>query len=160
MSAVKNKTQTDGRKIIARNKQAFRNYFISDRIEAGLVLVGSEVKSLRDGRANLSDAYAEIRAGEMWLISCHISTYPYATHFNHEPRRDRKLLLHRAQIQKLAVKIQERGYTFVPLEIYFSNGRVKVELGLGKGKKLHDKREAVRDRDIARDMAQQRRHDG
>lgn len=143
------------RKVIARNKQAYRNYAISDRFEAGLVLQGSEVKSLRDGGANLSDAYAEVRGSEIWLISSHISPYPYATHVNHEPRRERKLLLHKKEIRRLAIKIDERGFTLVALEIYFTRGRAKIELGLGKGKKLHDKRAAVRDRDVARDMEQE-----
>lgn len=143
------------RKVIARNKQAFRNYAISDRFEAGLVLQGSEVKSLRDGRVNLNDAYAEVRSGEIWLISSHISPYPKATHVNHEPRRERKLLLHKKEIRRLAIKIDERGFALVPLEIYFSRGRAKVELGLGKGKRQHDKRAALRDRDVAREMEQE-----
>lgn len=156
MSSTRGKISSKaGRKVMARNKQAFRNYFISDRYEAGMVLLGSEVKSLRDGRANLNDAYAEMRAGEIWLVSSHISAYPYATHCNHEPRRERKLLLHKDQIRRLSIKMQERGFTLVPLEIYFVGGRAKVELGLAKGKKLHDKRDAVRDRDVAREMAQE-----
>jgi SsrA-binding protein len=153
MSKSKRKeAEAPGRKAIARNKQAFRNYFISDRFEAGMVLLGSEVKSLRDGRATMSDAYAEIRNGEVWLINLNISPYPYATHVNHEPRRERKLLLHGEEIRKLAIKTLERGFTLVPLQLYFRAGRAKVELGLGKGKQLHDKRDAVRERDLSREM--------
>jgi SsrA-binding protein len=153
MGKKKTKTQSQpGRKVVTRNKQAFRNYFISDRMEAGLVLLGSEVKSLRDGRVNLGDAYAEVRAGEVFLVKCHISPFPQASYNNHEPLRERKLLLHKREIHKLGIKLNERGFTLVPLEIYFREGRAKIELGLGKGKKLHDKRESVRDRDIKRDM--------
>jgi SsrA-binding protein len=144
-----------GRKVIARNKQAFRDYFISDRYEAGLALLGSEVKSLRGGHANLNDAYAEIREGEVWLVNAHINPYSHATHVNHEPRRPRKLLLHRDEIRRLATKIQERGFTLVPLELYFTSGRAKVEVGLAKGKRQHDKRAAVRDRDVRREMEQE-----
>lgn len=142
------------RKVIARNKQAFHEYFITDRYEAGLVLVGSEVKSLRDGRISLGDAYAEIREGEAWLVNAHIGAYPYATHVQHTPLRERKLLLHRSELEKLMVKSLERGFTIVPLEIYFVRGRAKVELGLAKGKKLHDKRDAARERDARRDIEQ------
>jgi SsrA-binding protein len=141
------------RKIICRNKRAFRDYFITDRVEAGLVLVGSEVKSLRDGRASLGEAcYAEVRDGEMFLVGCHIAEYPWANQLNHEPLRTRKLLLRRSEIRKLAVKLVERGFTLVPLELYFRRGRVKVELGLAKGKRQYDKRDAVRKRDLERDL--------
>ncbi|MCA9664643.1 MAG: SsrA-binding protein SmpB [Myxococcales bacterium] len=142
----------DGRKIIARNKRAFRDFHISDRYEAGMVLLGSEVKSLREGRASFADGFAEIVGDEIFLVSFHISEYPQGgPHFNHDPKRRRKLLLHRFEIDKLKIKLLERGFTLVPLEIYFKRGKAKIELGLGKGKKLHDKREAVKERDQARE---------
>ena len=155
----KAKADTSGRKIIARNKRAFRDYFITDRYEAGLVLLGSEVKSLRDGRANIGDAYAEIKGGEVFLVSSHITEYPQATHENHEPRRTRKLLLNRSEIKKLMIKLLERGFTLVPLDLYFYKGRAKIELGLAKGKHQYDKRHAMRDRDQQRDeeVAERRR---
>lgn len=148
----KSPTNKAEKKTIATNKAAFRDYEISERYEAGVVLTGSEVKSLRDGRVNFGDAYALVRDEEVFLVALHISPYPYATHFNHEPLRERKLLLHRQEIHKLNVKTRERGFTLVPLTIYFSKGRVKVELGLAKGRKAHDKREVIRERDIRRDM--------
>jgi SsrA-binding protein len=137
-----------GTKVICKNRRAFHDYLISDRHEAGIMLVGSEVKSLREGRANLLDAYAEIRGGEIFLVGCHISEYPWANQFNHPPMRERKLLMHKAEIRKLAVKLHERGYTLVPLQLYFKQGKVKVELGLAKGKRQYDKREAVKKRDL------------
>jgi len=141
------------RKAICRNKRAFRDYFITDRVEAGVVLLGSEVKSLRDGRASLRDSsYAEIRHGELFLVNCHIAEYPWSNQFNHEPLRPRKLLMHRAEIRRLAVKLLERGFTLVPLQLYFHRGRVKVELGLAKGKRQYDKRDTVQKRDMARDL--------
>lgn len=149
---AKAKENQPGHKMIARNKQAFRNYFIDDRHEAGISLLGSEVKSLREGRVNLGDSYADIRNGELFLVKCHISPYPQASYNNHEPMRERKLLMHKKEILRLGIKLNERGYTLVPLSLYFKEGRVKVELGLGKGKKLHDKRDTVRDRDVKRDM--------
>ena len=141
------------RKTICRNKRAFRDYFISDRVEAGLVLLGSEVKSLRDGRASLGEScYAEMKRGEMFLVGCHIAEYPWANQFNHDPLRTRKLLLRRSEIRKLAVKLIERGFTLVPLELYFRRGKAKVELGLAKGKRQYDKRDTVRRRDLERDL--------
>jgi SsrA-binding protein len=137
---------------ICKNKRAFRDYTISDTVEAGIALEGSEVKSLRDGRASLGDAYAEVRGGEIFLVGCHISLYPFANRFNHLPMRDRKLLLHKREIRRLGVKTQERGFTLVPLQLYFKGAKVKVELGLAKGKRLYDKRETVKKRDIERDL--------
>ena len=142
------------RKTICRNKRAFHDYHIEAKHEAGLVLLGSEVKSLREGAAHLSDAYAEIREGELYLVNAHIAPYRYAHQFNHDPRRLRKLLMHAHEIRRLGVKIIERGFTLIPLELYFSQGKAKVELGLAKGKRQHDKREAVRQRDLRRE-----RHD-
>ena len=155
---AKGKKQQSGkapsdRKIICRNKRAFRDYYITDRVEAGLVLLGSEVKSLREGRASLGEGcYAETRGGEMFLVGCHIAEYPWANQFNHEPLRERKLLLHGREIRKLTVKLVERGFTLVPLQLYFRRGRVKIELGLAKGKRQYDKRASVKDRDLDRDL--------
>jgi len=143
---------TDGRKIICKNRRAYRDYFIVDTFEAGIVLLGSETKSLREGRASLGDAYAEVRGAEIFLVGCHIAEYPWANQFNHAPLRVRKLLMHRAEIKRLTVKLDERGFTLVPLQLYFVRGRVKVQLGLAKGKKLYDKREAVRQRDLDREQ--------
>jgi len=126
------------------NRQARHNYFIDATYEAGLVLVGSEVKSLRDGKANLSDSYAQIRKGEAFLINSHISPYAGANQFNHEPTRTRKLLLHAREIARLTGKTKERGLTLIPLRLYFKHGRAKVEIALARGKKLYDKRETLR----------------
>jgi SsrA-binding protein len=145
-----------GIKIVAKNKRAYRDYTITDTYEAGLVLLGSEVKSLREGRASMSsDAYAEVRQGELFLVGCHIAEYSWANQFNHAPLRDRKLLMHKAEIRKVAVKLVERGFTLVPLSLYFKHGRAKVELGLAKGKRQVDKRATVRQRDQLRDLDQE-----
>src|SRR5262245_23754019 len=133
-----------GEKTICVNRQARHNYFIDETYEAGLVLVGSEVKSLRDGKANLTDSYAQIRKGEAFLVNTHISPYAGANRFNHEPTRTRKLLLHRREIERLTGKTKERGLTLIPLKLYFKGGRAKVELGLARGKKLYDKRETLK----------------
>lgn len=140
-----------GVKLVCKNRRALHDYEISDRFEAGLVLLGSEVKSLREGGASLSDAYAEIRDGELFLVGCHIAEYPWANRFNHQPRRDRKLLMHGAEIRRLAVKLAERGYTLIPLQLYFKEGRAKVELGLARGKRQFDKRETARRRELERE---------
>jgi SsrA-binding protein len=137
---------------IAVNRRAFHDYFIDERYEAGLVLVGSEVKSLRAGRANLKDAYARFFGEELFLVGSHISPYAPASQFGHDPVRSRKLLLHKKEIERLRGKIQERGLTLVPLRLYWSKGRAKAELGLGRGKKLHDKRETIRARTERREM--------
>jgi SsrA-binding protein len=146
---------------ISVNRRAFHDYFIDERYEAGLVLVGSEVKSLRAGRANLKDAYARFFGDELYLVGAHVSPYAPASQFGHEPTRHRKLLLHKKEIERLRGKIQERGLTLVPLRLYWSKGRAKAELGLGRGKKFHDKREAIRERterrEIDRAMAAGRR---
>lgn len=138
--------------IITVNKKASFKYHLVDRFEAGLVLTGSEVKSLRDKKANLTDSYAIIKKGEAWLINSHISPYSHAKYANHEPRRDRKLLLHKKEIKKLTGSLNEKGLTLVPLKLYFKEGRAKVELALGKGKKLFDKRETIRQRESDRAM--------
>ena len=145
------KKDDQSRSVVCRNRRAQHDYFILERVEAGLVLQGSEVKSLRDGRANLADAYAVIEAGEAYLVNLHISPWPNAPFFNHNPLRKRKLLLHAKQISKLQLKIEQRGLALVALSIYFSeSNRAKVELGLVRGKRKYDKREAIRKRDEQR----------
>ena len=139
-------------KLIARNKKARFNYELGERFEAGLVLTGSEVKSLRMGKANLTDSYAKLKNGEAWLVGCHISPYPYASYDNHQPERPRKLLLHKRELRKLAGKIKEQGMSLIPLALYFRRGKAKVELALAKGKKLHDKRQLIKKRDQQREM--------
>ncbi|ADK86512.1 SsrA-binding protein [Desulfarculus baarsii DSM 2075] len=141
-----------GVKIIAVNRKARFNYELGDRFEAGMVLTGTEVKSLRLGKASLVDAYAKIKNGELWLVNCQIQAYPFAYYDNHEPTRQRKLLLHKREIAKLASKTQEQGNSLIPLALYFKNGRAKVELALAKGKKLHDKRASIKERDQQREM--------
>lgn len=131
---------------ISVNRRAFHDYHVDERYEAGLVLTGSEVKSLRDGRANLRDAYARFFGEELFLVGAHISPYGPASQFGHDPTRHRKLLLHRREIERLRGKIKERGLTLVPLRLYWQKGRAKAELGLARGKKLHDKRAAIRER--------------
>src|SRR4029453_10023467 len=125
---------------------------MEETFEAGIVLVGSEVKALREGKANLKDSYGRIEHDEVWLWNAHISPYGPASQFGHEPTRSRKLLLHRSEIARLNGKVKERGLTLVPLRLYFKNGRAKVELGLARGKKQHDKREAIKEREIRREM--------
>lgn len=141
-----------GIKIICENRKARFNYEILEKFEAGLVLVGSEVKSLRAGKANLSDSYAAVTKNELWLINSHIDKYPAANQFNHEERRERKILMHRREIDRLRGKIQEKGLTMIPLSLYFKEGRVKVGLGLGRGKKAHDKRETKKRREVDREL--------
>jgi len=136
--------KSPGEKNVCLNRLARFNYFIDETYEAGLVLVGSEVKSLRDGKANLKDSYARIQKGEAFLINAHVSAYPGANQFNHDPTRARKLLLHQREIERLTGKTKERGFTLIPLRLYFKNGKAKVELGLARGKKLYDKRETLR----------------
>lgn len=139
-------------KIIARNKKAYFNYFIEKDYEAGIVLQGTEVKSLRGGRANLKDSYAKIIDGEVFIYQMNISPYPFAFYDNHEPRRRRKLLLHKAEIKKLYGKVNEKGYALVPLSIYFKKGKVKLKIALARGKRSPDKRQTIRQRDEKRDM--------
>lgn len=138
--------------VICRNRRARRDYHIEDTLEAGLVLEGTEVKSLRQGKADLKDSYAAYRDGEMFLVGAHIAAYDRATHFNHDPVRDRKLLLAKRAIIRLGVKLRERGYTLVPLEIYFRDGWAKVLLGLAKGRRQYDHRDAIRAREQRREM--------
>ena len=141
-----------GTKIIARNKRARHDYAIEDVVEAGLVLTGTEVKSLRAGRASLTDGFGLITDSEAWLHGVHIPEYTQGTWTNHEPRRIRKLLLHRKEIERLARSTQERGLTLVPLSLYFKDGKAKIELGLGRGKRSYDKRRDLAKRDAAREV--------
>lgn len=144
-------------KIIAENRKARHDYFIEDQIEAGMVLTGTEVKSLRQGRANLKDSYARIKRGEVYVHQMHISPYPFAYYNNHEPLRIRKLLMHKHEIKQLYGKINERGYALIPLRLYFREGKVKLLLALAKGKRKYDKRESIRRRDEKRDLDRQRK---
>ena len=141
-----------GIKIVARNRKARHEYELLEKVEAGLVLTGTEVKSLRNGKANLEDAYAEIDKGEVWLLGCDIPEYLQANRMNHVPKRRRKLLLHRREIAKLDSKSGEKGLTLVPLSIYFKKGIAKVELSVARGRKTYDKREAIKKQDAKRDI--------
>ena len=140
-----------GKKIAIQNRRARHEYFVEDRVEAGLVLSGTEVKSLRKGRGNLQDSYIQIREGEAFVLGFHISPYEQGNIFNKDPLRVKKLLLHKAEIGKLAGKMAEKGYTLVPLQVYFKNGRVKVEVGVARGKKLYDKRDDIAKKDQRRE---------
>ncbi len=144
-------------KIIAQNRKARYDYFIEDELEAGLVLKGTEVKSLRLGRAHLKDAYARVKDGEVYVYQMHIGPYPFAYYDNHDPLRPRKLLLHKREIKRLYGKVNEKGFTLVPLKIYFKDGKVKITLALVRGKRKYDKREAIRRRDEKREMDRTRR---
>ncbi len=155
------KTNADGTVNVCRNRRALHDYEITDRIECGIVLVGTEVKSLRDGHANLEDAYARIDLGEVFLIGAEIPEYLFGNRANHKPKRTRKLLLHRREIAKFACKAEEKGLTLVPLRLYFKDGKAKVELAVAKGKQAHDKRESLKTanakRDIDRALASRRK---
>jgi SsrA-binding protein len=138
--------------VIARNRRARHDYHLEDTVEGGLVLTGTEVKSLREGRASLTDGFAQIEDGEVWLHGVHIPEYTQGTWTNHEPRRPRKVLMHRKEIDRFASKVAERGLTIIPLELYFKDGRVKVELALARGKRSYDKRHDLAERDAAREV--------
>jgi SsrA-binding protein len=140
-------------KIICNNKKAYHEYFIEEKFEAGMVLTGTEVKSIRMGKANLNDSFALVRGGEAFLNNLHISPYDFGNRENHDPDRMRKLLLHKKEITKLFSRIREQGYSLVPLRLYFKNGLVKVEMGLAKGKKLYDKRQDLKQKDQKLEMA-------
>jgi SsrA-binding protein len=142
----------DGLKVACTNKKARRDYLIEDTVEAGIVLWGNEVKSLRDARATITDAYARFSNGEVWLSGLHISPYKHANAIEQDPDRERKLLLHASEIKKLSIKVEQRGYTLVPLRVYFKRGYAKVELGLGRGKHSYDKRQDLKNKDAQRDM--------
>lgn len=152
MAKKKPDAKADGIKVISRNRKAFHEYEVFDRIEAGLALVGTEVKSLRAGYGNLDGAYAKLEDGELWLIGSEIPEYEMGNRLNHKPKRTRKLLLHRREIDKFAGKASQQGFTLVPLQIYFKDGRAKVELGVAKGKQVHDKRESKKKAEAEREM--------
>ncbi|WP_022931502.1 SsrA-binding protein SmpB [Treponema bryantii] len=142
----------DGRKIIAENRKARFDYFIEDTYECGIVLEGTEVKSVKNGNISFPDAFAEITNGEVWVKNFHISEYSFSSIFNHDPDRPKKLLLHADEIKRLTRRVDEKGCTLIPLDFYLKNGRVKVTLGVCKGKKMYDKRAAIKDRDVQRDI--------
>lgn len=141
------------KKTITTNRKALHNYFVDEEYEAGIVLLGTEVKSLREGRVQLTDAYARFEDNELWLVNAHISPYSHGTHENHEPERPRKLLMHRRELNRLRNKVETAGFTLIPLELYFNGSNVKARIGLCRGKKLFDKRETIRKREAARDIA-------
>ncbi len=139
-------------KIVAENKKARHNYFIEDTFEAGMVLLGTEVKSLRLGKINLKDSYAKIKRGEVYVHQMHIGVYPFASYYNHDPLRIRKLLLHKYEIKKLYGKVNEKGFSLIPLKLYFQNGKAKLSIAIARGKRKYDKRQAIRERDEKRDL--------
>jgi SsrA-binding protein len=143
----------DKERDVAVNRRAYHDYFIDDKLEAGIMLTGTEVKSVRNGRTNLRDGFVRIDGNEAWLENVHISPYAQANLMNHEPMRPRKLLLHRKEIASLIGKVRQKGYTLIPLRVYFARNRAKVEVGLARGKKQYDKREAIAERDAKRDIA-------
>lgn len=142
----------EGLRIICRNKRAFHEYEVMDQLECGIVLVGTEVKSLRDGQCLLDEAYAKIEDDELWLIGCEIPEYAMGNRLNHKPKRARKLLLHRRELEKFAGKASQKGFTLVPLRMYFKEGRAKVEIAVGRGKQMHDKRQALKKSDAQREI--------
>jgi SsrA-binding protein len=148
----------EGSKIIAVNRKARFDYAVDDTYECGIVLLGTEVKSFRDGKISFPDAWAEVINGEIWLRSLRIAENPFSSLFNHDPDRNKKLLLHREEIKRIARRVDEKGYTLIPLSFYFKKGRVKVELGLCKGKKSYDKRADIRERDIKREVSREFRN--
>jgi SsrA-binding protein len=149
---ARNDKQEEGIQVICRNKRAFHEYEVHDRLECGVVLTGTEVKSLRDGSASLEDAYAKLEDGEVWLLGSDIPEYTMGNRMNHKPKRPRKLLLHRREIDKFAGKATQRGFTLVPLRLYFKDGRAKVELAVCRGKAQHDKRQAQKKADAQREI--------
>ena len=147
-----------GEKLVAANRKAFHDYFILEKLEVGIALLGTEVKAIREGRLNLKDSYALVQSGEAFLFNCHISPYSHGNRENHDPTRSRKLLLHQKEIRKLIGKTQEKGLTLVPLRVYLKRGRVKVELGVARGKKLIDKRETERRKEADREAKSAMKH--
>ena len=142
-----------GIKIISENRKAFHNYYVEEKFEAGLVLKGTEVKSLREGKANLQDSYGLLKGGELYLLNCHIPPYKLGNRENHDPLRTRKLLLNRSELSKLWGKLETEGYSVIPLKLYFRKGLVKIEMALAKGKKSHDKRQATKEKEVRRALA-------
>ncbi len=149
-----------GEKQIAANRKARHEYFVEETYECGLALHGTEVKSMRQGRVNLKEAFCQVKNGEMWVIGMHISPYEQGNIFNVDPLRDKKLLMHKSEIRKLASQVQRQGYTLIPLRIYLKDGRMKLELGLCKGKQLHDKRDDAADRAAKRDIERALKNNG
>lgn len=145
-------------KNVTENRKARHEFFILDEFEAGIVLQGTEVKSLRQGRANLKDAYGKFKDGELWLYQMHIGPYPFAYYDNHEPERPRKLLLHKTELKRLYGKIKEKGFALVPLRVYFKDGKAKVAMALAKGKRRYDKRDSIKEREVRREMDRARKH--
>ncbi len=148
-----------GNKLVCQNKKARYDYFIDEVLEAGLVLLGPEVKSLREGRASLVDSYARVKKGEVFLYNMHITPYPYAHHVRLEPVRTRKLLLNKREIRRLIGKTEEKGYTLIPTKVYFTRGRAKIEIALAKGKRKYDKRRALKEKELKRDMEEAKNWD-
>jgi len=148
-----------GDRVVAQNRKARHEYHVLDTWETGIVLQGTEVKSLRLGKANLADAFARVDGGEIWIYNLHISPYEQGNRFNHDPLRPRKLLLHRGEIRKLIGQVEQKGLTLVPLDIHFSRGKAKVKLALVRGKQLHDKRDSIRERDQEREIRRGFKHD-
>lgn len=143
---------SEGIKVVSENRKAFHDYFIEDRVEAGIVLTGTEIKSIRNGKINLKDSYAKVTNGEVWVHQMHISPYEQGNRFNHDPLRPRKLLLHRTEINKLIGKVQLQGLTLIPIKIYLKRGMAKVELAVGQGKKNYDKRQSLAEKEGKRDI--------
>lgn len=158
MNSAAKKDDRDGVKIVAQNRSASYNYTLGEKYEAGMVLVGTEVKSLREGKGGLRESYADVKDGEVWLINCHIPEYQPGGFRNHDPLRRRKLLLHQREILKLVIATQQKGMTVVPLKIYFRDGMAKCELAIGKGKKFHDRRESERRKEAKREADDAIRH--
>ncbi len=148
----KSQINNESVKIISVNRQAYHDYFVERTIEAGISLVGTEINSIRDGKVNLRGSYAIARNGELWLENAHIAVYDHGNRYNHEPLRNRKLLLHRREIEQLQAKVATKGLTLIPLKLYLKGGKAKIELGLCRGKKLYDKREAIAERDVKREI--------
>ncbi|MBW1701762.1 MAG: SsrA-binding protein SmpB [Deltaproteobacteria bacterium] len=146
-----------GVKIVCQNRKARHDYFIDEVLEAGIVLLGPEVKSLREGRGSLVDSYARVKKGEVFLYNMHITAYPYAHHFQLDPVRPRKLLLNKREIKRLIGKTEEKGYTLIPIKVYFLRGRVKVEIALAKGKRKYDKRRSLKEKELRRDIEEARK---
>jgi SsrA-binding protein len=147
--------ETTGTKLIAQNRRARYDYLIEETVEAGLMLVGTEVKSCRNGKVSLNDSYAVVRDGEAWLLQCHISPYSHGNRANHDPLRPRKLLLHRVEVERLGAKVAQEGRTLVPVRLYFKHGLAKAEIAIARGKRMHDKRQATAQRDAERHMRQE-----
>jgi len=144
--------ENDHIKIVTENRKARHEYFIDDEFEAGMVLLGTEVKSLRTGRANLKDAYAKFKGGELFVYQMHISPYPFATYDNHDPLRIRKLLLNKSELKRLYGKMKEKGFTLVPLKVYFKNGKAKIAVAMARGKRKYDKRDSIKEKEMKREL--------